>query len=1314
MWNMEDHGEREPLVNTGVAVNVIASSKDGKSIVTGDMGGKVVIWDTSLQQRCEVAERHGRMITALDVSSLYIASGSDDGTIRVWKMGEPEFLPSPGPLMRHSSVRISSVKFSPAGSHIASACAHWDCSVKVWHTRTGNQITSVRIDSSPTHSLAWSSDGRRLFAGCSNGSISCFNTFNQKLSKPPDERWTSGISVIPLRTNPFASYRRCVSASISPDDLCLASSGDDTKLSIRNLSKIVEASYFFHRLAPFPSHSEPFTYISPAAHRAWQLGELEQVEHLLSSEIEDERYPTFARYARANRALVRMRRGNLSGALGDAGEIMTNGAPILPIAYIAKGMALMGQGQRMEAIDTFGFVHHGDAKDFVEYVESLTSFEIELRDKSKCGTELAELSPLADVCSCPWVEARKLLLLAEHHLRRRKYNEGLRLLAAVPDLGQYLRLPEGKILPLIFGWDIYDLQSMVQQRMCQALFTSGRTQEVTDLIQVNDNRLDEESEARKADLGWLAEKLGDAAMRHNNYDDAITWYTLSSNLCPESRVDDRGSAMADAAITEDLALMACYPPGSSRLLVKRSKAKALKGFWDEALKDADQAIKTDKLCQWGYERRYVALHALQRYREATETLDEMITKAEESAAPSIGQLRTKYRMTTKMIDDRIDATRKISPFVLIDVRTGHLCNAAERIQMFKKDAVFYELVSSMELDSNHIGEVVARYFRYVMFSHTWEGKDEPTFQDVSRKPVYESDPHPLRYKLRCFCERVREDPEGYLWAWSDTCCIDKTIPSVYAESIRSMYSWYRKSVLTIVLLARESSPPTLKSNRWMTRAWTLQELLAPKSIRFYDRDWNLYWGDTRPNHKQSPRIMQELADAIDIAQDALVDFSPESLGIRAKLRLASTRQATKEVDIAYALIGIFSSDLIPEFREPEDALGLLLEGILHRDLDAKAVLDWVGKSSQFNTCLPAEISAYQGSPYTPSSIPENEIESRVSELRTMLPQYDVTTFFEELSNLGSIVFTHRRLSLPCITFPVSIDTTSYAESSSVSGQGIVYQGQTVILGQHKLNISCTTLMAQDKIVLVYPWIHDLLSQINRPEWDDYTRALRLVVHLEQPFRALLLVKQPAASTYKRVAADQELLVSLRKVVSLKDIVLARLAFSSRVIEPLFMAGVTATAVSLDCVSLYSSAQILELVAWRAKKLVVDEALGSDAAPTFILRSMTGNTNLDETQDSMSRFLRQSHFAMDAQHTCVLHLHSRLPAVCPLLEKSSRLDGYDTFFVGRHQRVLGGKRVVFYCHFLDKLLANRAFLEGKVRKEERWDSKANPTGTPCTG
>ena len=46
--------------------------------------------------------------------------------------------------------------------------------------------------------------------------------------------------------------------------------------------------------------------------------------------------------------------------------------------------------------------------------------------------------------------------------------------------------------------------------------------------------------------------------------------------------------VAGAAIAQDLALIARYPPGSARLLAKRSKANAHKELWRETLEDADQ------------------------------------------------------------------------------------------------------------------------------------------------------------------------------------------------------------------------------------------------------------------------------------------------------------------------------------------------------------------------------------------------------------------------------------------------------------------------------------------------------------------------------------------------------------------------------------------------------------------------------------------------------------------------------------------------------------------------------------------------------
>ncbi|KAI6101835.1 glycosyltransferase family 4 protein [Pisolithus sp. B1] len=69
---------------------------------------------------------------------------------------------------------------------------------------------------------------------------------------------------------------------------------------------------------------------------------------------------------------------------------------------------------------------------------------------------------------------------------------------------------------------------------------------------------------------------------------------------------------------------------------------------------------------------------------------------------------------------------------------------------------------------------------------------------------------------------------------------------------------------------------------------------------------------------------------------------------------------------------------------------------------------------------------------------------------------------------------------------------------------------------------------------------------------------------------------------------------------------------------------------------------------------------------------------------------------------ILFAHARQLHLTKFL-LSSCMDKHDVFFVDQLStcipllRLLGGKRVVFYCHFPDKLLANGAFVEGRVQK-----------------
>jgi hypothetical protein len=52
---------------------------------------------------------------------------------------------------------------------------------------------------------------------------------------------------------------------------------------------------------------------------------------------------------------------------------------------------------------------------------------------------------------------------------------------------------------------------------------------------------------------------------------------------------------------------------------------------------------------------------------------------------------------------------------------------------------------------------------------------------------------------------------------------------------------------------------------------------------------------------------------------------------------------------------------------------------------AQATLDWVGKSSEFNSCLPADISSYKALPLTLPSLTESQIETSISSLGHQSP-----------------------------------------------------------------------------------------------------------------------------------------------------------------------------------------------------------------------------------------------------------------------------------------------------------------------------------------
>lgn len=276
-WNVEDGSDHanevgNPVYSAG-EMSAAVVSEDGKWVILPGTGGRgVAVWDATTRERVvESIEAHDEKITALDVSpdASKIASGSRDGMVIVWCLETGRRIA--GPLKQGRSVL--SIKFSPTGDRLASAGA--DFSIHVWSIRSGGGLSTTCVPTDPACSLAWSSDGRRLFAGCHRGSILCFDVSSSmtSITKWPGNPHFDSVSTLCLSNNGkfiiSASSSECsvkiwdvhtqsqilslkhtsevLDAEISPDDGRLVSGAKDGKISTWNLRTVLPIeSYFFH------------------------------------------------------------------------------------------------------------------------------------------------------------------------------------------------------------------------------------------------------------------------------------------------------------------------------------------------------------------------------------------------------------------------------------------------------------------------------------------------------------------------------------------------------------------------------------------------------------------------------------------------------------------------------------------------------------------------------------------------------------------------------------------------------------------------------------------------------------------------------------------------------------------------------------------------------------------------------------------------------------------------------------------------------------------------------------------------------------
>ncbi|KAK5148776.1 hypothetical protein LTR04_000523, partial [Oleoguttula sp. CCFEE 6159] len=221
---------------------------------------------------------------------------------------------------------------------------------------------------------------------------------------------------------------------------------------------------------------------------------------------------------------------------------------------------------------------------------------------------------------------------------------------------------------------------------------------------------------------------------------------------------------------------------------------------------------------------------------------------------------------------------------------------------------------------------------YTVLSHRW-GDDEISFRDMqSREPRTGKG----FTKIQTCCLRAKND--GFDYVWVDTCCIDKTSSAELTEAINSMYRWYQSAAVCYAYLSdvqaqvgSSSVPESFRTSAWFTRGWTLQELLAPQHVVFYDQDWSPL------GTKKS--LNSVIAQVTGIESTILAGDSVLKCSIAQRMSWASSRTTTRIEDVAYSLMGLFDVNMPMLYGEGEKAFIRLQEEII-RHSDDHSIFAW--------------------------------------------------------------------------------------------------------------------------------------------------------------------------------------------------------------------------------------------------------------------------------------------------------------------------------------------------------------------------------------
>jgi hypothetical protein len=232
---------------------------------------------------------------------------------------------------------------------------------------------------------------------------------------------------------------------------------------------------------------------------------------------------------------------------------------------------------------------------------------------------------------------------------------------------------------------------------------------------------------------------------------------------------------------------------------------------------------------------------------------------------------------------------------------------------------------------------------YAILSHTWVAGEEVVLEELKNGTGKGKSGY---HKIRFCGEQAKRD--GLQYFWVDTCCIDKTNSVELQEAINTMFRWYQEAEVCYVYLSDvhlevndDLGKLILRESIWFKRGWTLQELLAPHKVMFYDSNWRLI-GD-----KES--CCPIISSITGIGVNCILNPSEVRREMYfTRISWVEDRQTTKAEDIAYCLMGILDVHMPLLYGEGEFKAFKRLQHEMVKRTSSSSLLAW---GLSFDNCI---------------------------------------------------------------------------------------------------------------------------------------------------------------------------------------------------------------------------------------------------------------------------------------------------------------------------------------------------------------------------